>query len=216
MIGVVGDARDTSLAATPLQTVYVPQVPGGNAEDTQVQRVMALVVRTNADPSSITSAVQRVIRDLDPTLPTFDVRSMPAVLRASMTQLRFVTIMLGAAAAVTLLLGAVGLYGVMAYLVSLRTRELGVRMALGAQPRTVAAMMTKQGLTLAAIGIGAGLIAFAMATRALRTLLYEVAPSDPMTIAGALMVIFATAALASWIPARRAARVDPAGTLRAD
>jgi ABC-type antimicrobial peptide transport system permease subunit len=104
----------------------------------------------------------------------------------------------------------------MAYLVSLRTRELGVRLALGAQPRTVAAMMTKQGLTLAAVGIGVGLLVFAVATRFLRSLLYGVAPSDPLTIAGALLIIVATATLASWIPARRAARVDPAGALRAE
>jgi ABC-type antimicrobial peptide transport system permease subunit len=157
-----------------------------------------------------------VIRELDPALPTFDVQPMTAVLRESMARLRFVMIMLGAAAAVTLLLGAVGLYGVMAYLVSLRTRELGVRLALGAQPRTVAAMLTKQGLTLAAIGLGAGLIVFALTTRFLRAFLYGVAPSDPLAIAGAMLIIIATATLASWLPARRAARVDPARALRAE
>ena len=216
VIGVTGDARDTALAASPSLTAYYPQAPGGGSDYSVAQRTMALVVRTPGDPAAITSPVQRVIRDLDATLPTFDVRPMTAVLSASMLRLKFVMIMLGAAAVVTLLLGAVGLYGVMAYLVSLRTRELGVRLALGAQPRTVAAMMTRQGLTLAAIGIGVGLVVFAVATRFLRSLLYGVAPSDPLTIAGALLIIVATATLASWIPARRAARVDPAGALRAE
>lgn len=215
VIGVAGNVRDTSLASPPLQTVYFAQVPGG-APESPLQQPMAIAVRTAGDPSAITSAVQSVIRELDPTLPTFDVGTMTSVLSASMTRLRFVMMMLGAAAAVTLVLGAVGLYGVMAYLVSLRTREFGVRLALGAEPRTVVAMMTRQGLTLAAIGIGAGLLAFALATRVLRSLLYGVGPSDPITIAGALLVILAVATVASWIPARRAARVDPAGALRAE
>jgi predicted permease len=216
VIGVAGNARDTSLASSPSQTVYFAQVPGGSVDYTLVQRTMALAVRSRGDPALAASQVQRVIRELDPALPTFDVQPMTAVLRESMGRLRFVMIVLGAAAAVTLLLGAVGLYGVMAYLVSLRTRELGVRLALGAQPRTVAAMLTKQGLTLAAIGLGAGLVVFALTTRFLRAFLYGVAPSDPLAIAGAMLIIVATATVASWLPARRAARVDPARALRAE
>jgi ABC-type antimicrobial peptide transport system permease subunit len=133
-----------------------------------------------------------------------------------MTQLSFTIAILGAAAIVTLLLGAIGLYGVMAYLVTLRTRELGVRIALGADPRAVAMMMTNQGLVLTAIGIGGGLVLFALVARFLRSFLFGVAASDPVTITGAALLLVAIAALASWIPARRAARVDPADALRAE
>ena len=113
----------------------------------QAQRTMALVVKTAGDPAAITARVQRVVRELDPTLPTLRCADdAAACMRASTAQLSFTIVILGAAAVVTLLLGAIGLYGVMAYLVTLRTRELGVRIALGAQPRAVAMMMTKQGL----------------------------------------------------------------------
>ena len=216
IIGVVGNARDTSLAVEPSQTVYFPQVMAPDTLFGNAQRTMALVVKTAGVQPSITSAVQRVVRELDPTLPTFDVRPMTEVMRASMAQLSFTILILGAAAVVTLLLGAIGLYGVMAYLVTLRTRELGVRIALGAQPSAVAAMMTGQGLALTAAGIVAGLGIFAIVARFLRSFLFGVAPSDPLTLGAASLILVAIAALASWIPARRASRVDPANTLRAE
>ncbi|MGH7709766.1 MAG: ABC transporter permease [Gemmatimonadaceae bacterium] len=216
VIGVVGDARDSSLATPPAQTVYFPQVPERDTLWGQSRRTMALAVKTSSDMPSITNSVQRVVRELDPTLPTFDVRPMTAVMRASMAQLSFTSIIIGAAAVVTLLLGAIGLYGVMAYMVTLRTRELGVRIALGAQPRSVATMMTRQGLVLTAIGVVAGLGLFAVVARFLRSFLFGVAPSDPVTLGAASLLLVAIAALASWIPARRASRVDPANTLRAE
>jgi len=160
--------------------------------------------------------VQRVVREIDPTLPTFDIRSMSGVLAASTARLSFTIVILGAAAVVTLLLGAIGLYGVMSYLVTLRTKELGVRIALGADPRAVARMMTTQGLALTAIGVGAGLVLFALVARFLRSFLFGVAPGDPVTLAAASLMLVGIAALASWIPARRAAMVDPADALRAE
>jgi ABC-type antimicrobial peptide transport system permease subunit len=141
---------------------------------------------------------------------------MNAVLSASTAQLWFTIVVLGTAAAVTLMLGAIGLYGVMAYLVSLRTRELGVRIALGAQPRDVAMMITGQGLTLTAIGVGLGLVLFALVARFIRSFLFGVAPGDPLTLLGAALTLIMIASLASWIPARRAGRVDPAEALRAE
>jgi len=125
-------------------------------------------------------------------------------------------IVLGVAAAVTLVLGMIGLYGVIAYVVALRTRELGVRIALGAQPRAVAAMVTKQGLTLCGLGIAVGLLLVAGGARSLQTLLFEVAPTDPLTLGCTVVLLIAFASLASWIPARRAARVNPAEALRSD
>jgi ABC-type antimicrobial peptide transport system permease subunit len=216
IVGVVGNTRDTTLAAPPSQAVYFPQSVTDDTLYSQAERTMALVVKTTGEPAAITAAVQRVVRQLDPTLPMFDVKPMTAVLSASTARLSFTIIILGAAAGVTLLLGAIGLYGVMAYLVTLRTRELGLRIALGAEPRAVAMMMTNQGLVLTAIGIGAGLALFAMVARFLRSFLFGVAPGDPLTLAAAALTLVVIATLASWLPARRAAMVDPADALRAE
>jgi predicted permease len=215
VIGVVGDARDSSLAAPASPSVYFPEEPDINPNG-QTARTMALVIRTPGDPLAITNSVRSVVRELDPTLPIFDVASMTTVFTASMEQLRFIMLILGAAAAVTLVLGAIGLYGVMAYVVTLRTRELGVRVALGQQPGAVAAMMTRQGLALAGAGLLGGLVAFALIARFLRSLLSGVAPGDPVALIAASLILLAIAALATWIPARRAARVDPAEALRAE
>jgi len=216
VIGVAGNSRDTALAAPPSQVVYFPMAPSIDSINSQSQRTMALVVKTIGDPAIIATPVQRLVREMDPTLPVFDVRTMNGVMSSATAQLWFTIVVLGAAAVVTLLLGAIGLYGVMAYLVALRTRELGVRIALGAQPRDVAMMMTGQGLALTAAGVGLGLLLFALVARFIKSFLFGVAPSDPLTLASASLALVAIAALASWIPARRAGRVDPATSLRAE
>jgi len=146
VIGVVGSVRDTSLQATPTRAVYYPQALAKDTISHGPDQTMALVARTTGDVAATTRAMQRLVRELDPTLPTFRVRSMRDVTEASIARLSFTMTVLGVAAAVTLILGVVGLYGVIAYVVTLRTRELGVRIALGAQPRAVAAMVTRQGL----------------------------------------------------------------------
>jgi predicted permease len=215
VIGVVGDARDSSLAAASSPTVYFPEVPDTN-NVSRTRRAMALVLRTAGDPLAVTSGVRAVVRDLDPTLPVFDIAPMTTVFTASMAQLRFIMLILGAAAALTLVLGAIGLYGVMAYVVALRTRELGVRVALGARPAAVAATTTRQGLALAGAGLVTGLALFALFARFLRSLLFGVAPGDPVALGAASIILLAIAALATWIPARRASRVDPAVALRAE
>ena len=215
VVGVVGATRDTALAAPPGQAVYLPLTYETDTVFSSGKRTMALAVKT-ASAVPMTAAVQRVVRALDPTLPIYDIQTMDGVVRTHMARLSFTIILLGGAAVITLLLGAIGLYGVMAYLVTLRTRELGVRIALGADPRRVAMMMTNQGLVLTAFGITGGLLMFAVVARSLRTFLYGVAPSDPMTLAGASVTVVVIAALASWIPARRAAAVDPAEALRAE
>jgi putative ABC transport system permease protein len=223
VIGVVGNARDSALAAPPSGTVYFPQVASGQRFNNQSRRTMALVLRTRGtresgsiDQGAITRAVQRTVRELDPSLPLFDVKPMTAVFDASMAQLSFTILVLGAAAVVTLVLGAIGLYGVMAYVIALRTRELGLRIALGATPGAVVAMLTRQGVALTGLGIVAGLALFALVARFLRTLLYGVAPSDPVTLVAAPLLLVAVAALASWIPARRTSRLDPADVLRSE
>lgn len=217
VIGVVESMRDTSLAAPQTGSVYFPQAFPADTSMNQLASTMALVVRTDGtDAASIIPSLQRVVRDLDPSLPTFEAQPMQTVVNRSMARLSFVMAIVAAAAVVTLLLGAIGLYGVMAYLVTLRTRELGVRIALGAAPAAVAAMLTKQGSILAAFGIAGGLAVFAVVARFLQSFLYGVAPLDPVTLAGATLLLAAIAVLASWIPARRAARVDPASSLRSD
>ena len=192
------------------------EVPTSDSSFGQFSLMMGLVVRTAGDPTAIIRPVQSVVRELDPTLPVFDVKPMSEVVRGSLAQLSFTMLIIGVAAAVTLVLGAIGLYGVIAYVASLRTRELGVRIALGATPREVAGMVTRQGIALTAVGIVAGLILFALVARFLRSLLYGVAPSDPLTLIAVSLVLVAIATLASWIPARRAARVDPMVALRAE
>jgi predicted permease len=214
VIGVVGSTRDTALAAPPTPAVYFPVTLERDSLFGQGSRTMVLVVKTTGDPELVRTPVQSVIRELDPTLPTFRVQAMSTVLQASTARLSFLIAMLGAAAVVTLLLGAIGLYGVMSYVVSLRTRELGVRVALGASPRSVLAMMTREGLTLTAIGIVGGLILFAMTARFLRSFLYGIAPGDPVTLVAAAVVLTVVAVLATLVPARRASLVDPASTLR--
>ncbi len=216
IIGVVGDARDTTLSAPPSQTIYFPEAIPADANDNQTENTMALVVKTSVEPNTLITPIQKVIRELDQTLPTLDVLSMPSILRASTARLSFIILILGAAAAVTLILGVVGLYGVMAYVVTLRTKELGVRIALGAQPSSVAAMMTRQGLTLTVAGVVAGLALFAGVSRFLGSFLYDTAPTDPVALGGASLTLVVVAALASFVPARRAARVDPVETLRAE
>ena len=133
-----------------------------------------------------------------------------------MARTTFTLIMIGAAAAVALLLGAIGIYGVISYMVSLRTREIGVRMALGAQADQVRRMVIRQGLVLAVIGAGIGLVGALALSRLISSLLYGIAPYDPLTLGGVTATLLLVAAFASWLPAMRAARIDPIEALRAD
>jgi predicted permease len=216
VVGVVESVRDSSLQTPPAPTVYFPEAAGGDTTFSEVHWSMGLVVRTAGDPATIMRPVQRVVHELDPTLPVYDVKPMTEVVRSSLARLSFTMLIIGVAGVVTLLLGAIGLYGVIAYVVSLRTREIGVRIALGAQPRAVARMVTRQGITLTVVGIAAGLVLFALVARFIRSLLFGVALSDPLTLGAVSLVLLAIAALASWIPARRAARVDPLEALQAE
>jgi ABC-type antimicrobial peptide transport system permease subunit len=141
---------------------------------------------------------------------------MRDVMRASTARLSLTLTVLTAAAVITLLLGAIGLYGVMAYMVALRTREFGVRIALGADPARIARWVVSRGLLLSACGIIAGFVLYALAAPFLHAFLYGVTTTDPVTLVGATLLLAATATLASWLPATRAARVDPAVALRAE
>jgi hypothetical protein len=217
IVGVVGDVRDHDLATAPSAMVYVPQaVPVEPRVEPSTRRTMGLVVRTSGPPASVVAAVRRIVRDLDPTVPVFNVEPMGDVVRASTARLELTLTLMTVAAAITLVLGTIGLYGVMAYMVALRTREFGVRVALGANPQQLARAVASRGLALIAGGVAAGLVLYAIAAPFLRAFLYGVTPSDPVTLAAVTVVLVGTASLASWVPARRAARVDPAEALRAE
>jgi ABC-type antimicrobial peptide transport system permease subunit len=218
IVGVVESVRDTSLEAAPVGEMYfpltvaAPQTPDSLAPFTA--RVMSAVVRVNGDPSALAPVVRATLRELDPSIPMYDVLPMTDILARASARTRFVLVALAAAAVITLLLGAVGLYGVIAYAVSLRTRELGLRLALGAQPSSVLALVLGEGLSLAVIGAVAGLATFMLLGRLLRGLLFQVAPTDPLTLAAVTAALFLAAGMATWIPARRAARIDPVEALR--
>jgi predicted permease len=217
IVGVVGDVRDHDLGTAPSAMLYTPQaIPINATMEPSARRTMALVVRTAGLPAAIVPDVRRIARDLDPTVPIFNVEAMSDVVRASTARLSLTLMLMTAAAAITLVLGTIGLYGVMAYMVALRTREFGVRVALGADPEQLARAVAMRGLTLVAGGVAAGFVLYAIAAPFLRAFLYGVTTTDPLTLAGATLALVATASLASWLPARRAARVDPANALRAE
>ena len=217
VIGVVGDIRDRDLGTPPAPTVYMPQaVPIDLATEPAARRTMALVVKTAGPPGAVVAPIRRLVRELDPAVPVFNVDAMSDVVRASTARLSLLLAVMSAAAAITLLLGAVGLYGIMAYMVALRTRELGIRIALGAEPRQVARSVAERALVVIAGGVSGGLALYALVTPFLRGFLYGVTAADPVSFVGATLALFATASLATWLPARRAAQVDPAVALRAE
>jgi putative ABC transport system permease protein len=180
------------------------------------RRSMALVVRTAGPATSIVAPIRRIINGIDPAIPMFGIAPMSEVVRASTARLSLTLTMMTAAAIITLVLGMIGMYGVMTYMVGLRTRELGIRLALGADPRALAKGVAFGGLALLAGGVGAGFLLYALAVPMLRGFLYGVSAVDPIALAAATGILVVTAALASWLPARRAAQVDPTVAMRAD
>jgi putative ABC transport system permease protein len=173
-------------------------------------------VRTDGDPAALAPSLKAAIRSVDPTLPISAVVTMREVVNAATARARFQTLLLAVFAAAAALLSAIGIYGVMSYAVSKRTREIGVRMALGADPRSVLRLVVGQGMAVAFAGAGLGLIGAFLLTRLMASLLYGVRPGDPLTFAAVAAALLAVALAASWIPARRAARIDPMRALRAE
>ncbi len=161
-------------------------------------------------------ALRSAVWGIDRTLPVSAARTMESVVETSNGRARFQTLLLGLFAAAAALLAAVGIYGVMSYAVLRQTREIGVRMALGANPADVLRQVVRQGMSVAAAGAGAGLAAALLLTRLMSGLLYGVAPTDPATYAGVAVLLLAIALCASYVPARRAARIDPMKALRAE
>jgi putative ABC transport system permease protein len=209
IVGVVGDIKFASLDAETRPAVYVPlpQLSIGLA---------TFVARTNMDPMSLTSSVSAAVRSIDPELPLADVRSMREVVDSTLARSRTVSVLLTAFATIALVLAAVGVYGVMAYSVSQRTQEIGVRMALGATIESVFRMVLGQALKLVVAGVVAGLVVAALLTRLLESLLFETEPLDPVTFAATALALMVVATFASYVPARRGTRIAPTEALRAE
>ncbi|HTX77793.1 MAG TPA: FtsX-like permease family protein [Terracidiphilus sp.] len=178
--------------------------------------LMQVVLRTKADPVSVTGAARQIVRDLDPAVPLADVSTLATLTRDSMASDRFSMLLVGFFGVTALLLATVGLYGVIAYATGQRTREIGIRMALGAQRRTILRMILSEGLRLAGGGILLGVAAALGMGRLLRGFLYGVRPSDPLTLSSVALFIALIALCASYLPARRAAAIDPMEALRCD
>lgn len=217
VIGVIGDVRHESLATPPAPMIYRSLGPAIDARvEPAAPRNLALVVRSVAPADTLVPAIRRLVHELDPAVPIYEVESLSAVVDASTANLRLLIGLMTACAVMTLLLAVVGLHGLMAYLVALRTREFGVRIALGAAPARIARWVAMRGLTLAAAGLAIGLGLYAVIAPLLRRWLYGVTPDDPWTLVASTLLLVAAAALASAVPAWRAARVEPARALRAD
>jgi putative ABC transport system permease protein len=207
IVGVVGDIRHNGLTTEPQPTVFLLNA--------QTPRYIAhLVVRTTADPKVMAAAVRREVQKVDSTQTITAVKTMEEYVSESVTRPRLYAILLGVFAGLALVLAAIGLYGLMAYAVSQRTHEIGIRMALGAQKRDILRMVVGQGLILVLVGVTVGLAGAFALTRLMASLLYGVGVADPATFGAATLLLIGVALLACFIPARRATKVDPMAALR--
>jgi predicted permease len=209
VIGVVGDIHQSGLEIPPMPEFHISALQSGFPSS-------ALAIHTAADPGAVAAAVRRAIWSVDPDQPVTDLASMEEILDREVFQRKMQTTLLGAFAGLALLLAAVGLYGVLAYQVGLQIPEIGLRMALGAAPGDMLRAIVANGLGLTAIGLGLGVAGALAVSRLLGVLLFGVTATDPLTYAAVAVVLLATAAAASFLPARRAMRVDPMAALRTE
>jgi putative ABC transport system permease protein len=210
IVGVVEDTKNAGMdkPAGPelyFQAKQANQFLSGN---------LSFVVRTTNDSASVEGSIRNAVRELDSTLPVYNLRSMEEVVSKSMVQPRFLALLLATFSGIALFLAAIGIYGVMAYSVAQRTQEIGVRMALGARPLHVLRLVFKQSLLMLLIGTVIGLVGAFLLTRLMSTLLFEVTATDPLTYVSVIGILTVVALLACYIPARRAAKVDPLVALR--
>ncbi len=208
VVGVVKTVKQYSLDADPPRAaMYMPH----SQEPTSS---LYLVARSANDPSQMVAPVTALVKEIDPDLPVYNVSPMQQRLAASLSQKRFSMLLLGLFAGVALALAAIGIYGVMAYMVAQRTREIGIRMALGAESRDVVSLIIRQGMVVAAAGVAAGIAGALALTRFMSSMLYGVSAADPVTFVLVSMALAGIALLACAVPARRATRVDPIVALR--
>lgn len=207
IVGIVGHVKHTDLEGESRAQYYIPH-------QQRPQPNMALVIRTPNDPNALAGSVRSVIKSADSDLPVFRVRTMDQFVADSMTQRKFALLLICVFACLALLLSAIGLYGVMAYSVTQRTHELGLRMALGAQASDVLKLVVKQGMLLAVVGLAIGVVGAIFLSRLMKTMLFNVSATDPLVFVAIALTLAAVALLACFVPARRATKVDPMVALR--
>jgi len=215
VVGVAPDVRFERLDREPEMLVYLPLLYG-NPPNVIQTRQLDVVLHVAGDPLGFVPAAREALREVDPRLPMVDPTTVERLTRDAMSATSFTALLLGIAAGIALLLGTVGIYGVVSYVVSRRTQEIGVRMALGAPAALVLRDVVGKGMALTGVGVGVGLAGAWAVSRVLATLLYGVSTTDPTTYIVTAAVLTMVSALASWLPARRAARVDPVVALRAE
>jgi len=218
VVGVVADVHHRGLDAIPRPEMYRPhaQFRFGDGPEAPAVSTLTWVVRTTGDPRAATSYARAAVQGVDPDLGISDVATMDQVLADSTSDRRLNLLLFALLGGLALALATVGVYGVVAYSVAQRTHEIGVRMAVGAQPGDVVRMVVQEGGRLAVIGVVAGLALAAAAARLIRGLLFDVSAADPATFVAAPIVLLAIAIVASYIPARRATRIDPIIALRGE
>jgi len=209
IVGVVGDIRSEDLATEPEPEIYVPHAQMGS-------RIMSVLVRMSPGAQSLLPAIRRELQALDPNVPLRDVEMLEETVDRHLGPARFYLLLLTIFAGMAVTLAGIGLYGVIAYLVSRRTREIGIRMALGAKSGDIGRMVLSQGIRPALLGVVLGVIGAYLGSRVLQSLLYEVQPGDPLAFVGATLVLLAVVVLAILLPARRASSVDPVEALRSE
>jgi predicted permease len=215
VVGVVGDTRQWGLERGPLAEAYFPYIDAPEVPPLiSFHQVKFLVVRTEGDPMSLVGSIRRELLAVDPYQPISNIRTTDMLVDQSMARRRFNTILIGVFAVLGLILVAAGIYGVMAYFVSQRSHEIGVRIALGADRRGVLKMVLGQGLRLTALGVALGLIGVFAATKVIAGMVYGVSPTDPTTLIAGLAFLLVVGTAGSLIPASRATRVDPVSALR--
>jgi predicted permease len=207
IVGVVGDVRHDGLEAVPEPEVYIHYLQNPPVAP-------LIVIRTTTDPARLAESVRAVARDVDPELRPYDIRTMADLRRQAVTERRFLTILATAFGALALLLAMVGVYGVMTLVVTERTQEVGIRLAIGATPGQVLRLVIGDGLRIAAVGAALGLVAAVSLTPLMAAQLYGIGPMDPLTLAGVPIVLLLVACAACLVPARRAMRIDPVTALR--
>jgi putative ABC transport system permease protein len=212
IVGVVPDVRQDSLRDTLNTSMYVPWQQRTRMSGAE----MWVVARSKDDPSALAATIRAIVKDVDRSVPVSDVRTMDDIVDRSIQRDRFTMVLVTLFAVAALLLGAVGIYGVMSYLVSQRTQEMGVRIALGASAGSVLGLVVRRGAMMAGAGAVIGVVGAIWATRPLAFLLYGVSPTDPATFLAVPLLFLGVAVAASYLPARRATRIDPIATLRGD
>jgi putative ABC transport system permease protein len=214
VVGVVGDVKQRGLNLPSEPELFVPHLQGMAKYSEESSRSMGLVIKTVSNPLNFVEAARKAVLSLDPEQPVADVKTMEQRLNASLAERRFQLFLLGAFAALALLLAAIGIYGVMSYSVGQRTHEIGLRMTLGASQQDVLNLIVRRGMVLSLIGVGLGIVGALVLTRFLTSLLYDVRPTDPVTFGAVSLLLSAVSLVATYIPARRATKVDPMVALR--